>query len=123
LVDNLEHWKSKSLSSDSESEEPETPAPFFSPKIENHEYSNNNVPPSFSIIPNSNPGNFQLETNFPLSEIDNLIIKNLLGVTVYEAQNLTSNIIQLQNSPAGQYFVVMILKNGNVLTRKMTVQR
>jgi hypothetical protein len=99
---------------------------FEEPNSQNFAQGNTDIEnnsPAFNLYPNPNTGAFQLETNFPLSKIDNLIIKNLLGVTVYEAQNLTSNIIQLQNSPAGQYFVVMILKDGNVLTRKMMVQR
>ena len=47
---------------------------------------------------------------------------NLLGVSVYETQKVSSNTIQINNAPAGQYFVVMILKDGNVLTQKMMVQ-
>jgi hypothetical protein len=74
------------------------------------------------IYPNPNSGNFQLETNFPLSEIGNFKIMNLLGITVYETQHLVSNTIQINSSPAGQYFVVMILKDGNVVTRKVVVQ-
>jgi len=46
-----------------------------------------------------------------------------MGATVYESQNVTEHTIQLQNSASGQYFVVMILKDGNVLTQKMVVQR
>jgi hypothetical protein len=78
---------------------------------------------TFKLFPNPNPGIFQLETNFPLSEIGNLKIVNLLGVTVYETQTLTSNIIQLQNTANGLFFVVAILKDGTVLTQKMMVQR
>jgi len=65
----------------------------------------------------------QLETNFPLADIAHLKIINLLGVPVYETQNLASNEIQLANSGAGPYFVVMILKDGTVLTQKMMLQR
>ena len=78
--------------------------------------------PSLSIIPNPNPGTFQLETNFPLSNIGNLKITNLMGVTVYETQNVASNMVQLQNPAAGTFFVVMVLKDGAVITRKMVVQ-
>jgi hypothetical protein len=46
-----------------------------------------------------------------------------LDITVYEAQHLASNEIQLQNANTGLYFVVMILKDGSVLTQKMMVQR
>ena len=74
------------------------------------------------IYPNPNPGTFQLETNFPLSAIGNLKITNLMGATVYETQNVASNTVQLQNPTAGTFFVIMILKDGAVLTRKMVVQ-
>jgi len=77
----------------------------------------------FNIIPNPNPGVFQLETNFPLSDIGNLKITNTMGVTVYETQNVTEHTIQLQNTASGLFFVVIILKDGNVLTQKMMVQR
>ena len=77
----------------------------------------------FKLFPNPNPGAFQLETNFPLSAIGNLKITNMLGTTVYETQNVASNTVQLPSSATGQYFIVMILKDGSVLTRKMVVQR
>ena len=105
-----------------ESEETENHTPFSAPTIENMVPQNENPPPHFTILPNPNPGTFQLETNFPLSEIGNLKIMNLLGVPVYETQKVSSNTIQLHNTPAGQYFVVMILKDGNVLTQKMMIQ-
>jgi len=76
----------------------------------------------FKLYPNPNNGKFQLDANFPLTDIGNLKILNLLGVTVYETQNLTSNIIQLPTSATGTFFVVMILKDGTVLTQKMVVQ-
>ena len=79
--------------------------------------------PSLSILPNPNPGTFQLETNFPLSAIGNLKITNLMGATVYETQNVASNMVQLQNPAAGTFFVVMILKDGAVLTQKMVIQK
>jgi hypothetical protein len=47
----------------------------------------------------------------------------MLGATVYETQALTSNTIQLQTSATGTFFVVVILKDGTVLTQKMVVQR
>jgi len=75
------------------------------------------------LHPNPNPGTFQIETNFPLSEISQLKITNTLGLTVYETRNLASNEIQLPNSVSGLYFVVMVLKDGTVLTQKMMVQR
>ena len=77
----------------------------------------------FTLIPNPNRGTFQIETNFSLSEISQLKITNTLGLTVYETRNLASNEIQLQNSAPGLYFVVMVLKDGTVLTQKMVVQR
>jgi hypothetical protein len=110
----------KSLSIYSEFDETENVNPFRSSN--NIMFQDENSPPSFSIIPNPNPGSFQLETNFPLSEIGKLKIMNLLGITVYETQSLTSNTIQLNSSSAGQYFVVLVLKDGNVVTRKMMVQ-
>jgi len=79
--------------------------------------------PSFTIIPNPNPGVFQLETNFPLSEIAHLKVVNTLGISVYEAKNLTSNTIQLQDAASGMFFVVVFLKDGTMLTQKMMVQR
>jgi hypothetical protein len=79
--------------------------------------------PEFSILPNPNPGTFQLETNFPLSDIDNLKITNTVGAMVYESQHLISNEIQLQNSSTGLYFVVMVLKDGTVLTQKGMIRR
>ena len=77
----------------------------------------------FTISPNPNAGTFQLETNFPLSDIDHLKITNTVGAVVYESQHLTSNEIQLQNTAPGLYFVVMVLKEGTVLTQKVMVQR
>jgi len=80
------------------------------------------TPPKFTIIPNPNSGTFQLETNFPLSDISNLKISNLLGATVYETQYVSSYTIQLPNSAAGQYFVVIVFKDGTVLRQKMVVR-
>jgi len=77
----------------------------------------------FNLHPNPNPGTFQIETNFPVSEISQLKITNTLGLTVYETKNLASNEIQLTNLVSGPYFVVMVLKDGTVLTQKMMVQR
>ena len=77
----------------------------------------------FNLLPNPNSGTFQIETNFPLSDLSHLKITNTLGVTVYETKNLASNEIQLPNSVSGLYFVVMVLKDGTVLTQKMMVQR
>ena len=45
-----------------------------------------------------------------------------IDCTVYESQNVTEHTIQLQNTAPGQYFVIMILKDGSVLTQKMVVQ-
>jgi len=89
----------------------------------NSHVSRNLTSYNINIFPNPNPGTFQLETNFPLADIAHLKIINLLGVPVYETQNLASNEIQLANSGAGLYFVVIILKDGTVLTQKMMVQR
>jgi len=83
----------------------------------------NTTTPSFVIIPNPNPGTFQIETNFSLSDITNLKIINSLGATVYETQNLFLNTIQLPTSVSGLHFVVAMLKTGTVLTQKMMVQR
>ena len=81
-----------------------------------------NQGPSFKLYPNPNNGSFNIETNFPLTDIGNLKITNLMGATVYETQNVASNTVQLQSPAKGTYFVVMILKDGAVLTRKMVVQ-
>jgi hypothetical protein len=76
----------------------------------------------FTLSPNPNSGTFQLETNFPLTEITNLKITNLLGIPVYETKTQSSNTIQLQNAAAGLYFVVVMLKDGTLLTQKMMIQ-
>ena len=99
---------------------PETP-PLFSPPPSNDTPSAT-ATPNFTIIPNPNPGTFQIETNFPLSAIGNLKITNLMGATVYETQNVVSNTVQLPRPTAGTFFVVMILKDGAVLTQKMVVR-
>jgi len=88
--------------------------------IETNLFNNNE---QISISPNPNSGTFQLETNFSLSDITNLKVMDMLGVTVYETKNITSNIISLENSAAGFYFVVIILKDGTVLTQKMMKQQ
>jgi len=76
-----------------------------------------------NLLPNPNSGTFQMGTNFPLTDIANIKVINMLGVTVYETQNLTSNTIQLPNTASGQHFVMVMLKDGTVLTQKMMVQR
>jgi len=85
--------------------------------------SRNQTPHKVNISPNPNSGAFQMETNFPISDIAHLKVMNLLGIPVYETQSLASNEIQLQHSGSGLYFVVMMLKNGTVLTQKMMLQR
>jgi len=104
-------------------ENPENTAPSLSPPNGITLQDENVVIPNFVIIPNPNLGTFQIETNFPLTEIVSLKVVNSLGAPVYETQNLASNEIQLLNSGSGLYFVVIILKNGTVLTQKMMVQR
>jgi hypothetical protein len=75
------------------------------------------------LYPNPNNGSFNLETNFPLTDIAHLKITNLLGVDIYETKSLFSNTIQLPSSAHGLFFVIVILKDGTVLTQKMAVQR
>ena len=104
------------------SEEPEPPPHFSPPNPDNTQLPSATVLPNFVIIPNPNSGTFQLETNFLLSDIANLKITNLLGATVYKTQNVTDHTIQLQNSASGMFFVVMLLKDGNLLTQKMMIQ-
>jgi len=104
-------------------EDPETPPQFSPPHLDNSSLESATAPPNFAIIPNPNTGTFQLETNFPLSNIGNLKVTNFLGVTIYETQNVAEHTIQLQNTASGMFFVVMILKDGSVLTQKMMVQR
>ncbi|MCL2289464.1 MAG: T9SS type A sorting domain-containing protein [Bacteroidetes bacterium] len=77
----------------------------------------------FKLYPNPNNGTFQIETSFPLTNIGNFKVINLLGATVYETQTLTSNTVRLQTAATGTFFVVIILKDGAVLTRKMVIQR
>ena len=79
--------------------------------------------PQVNLHPNPNTGTFQLETNFLLSDISHLKVMDMLGVTVYETKNITSNLISLENSVAGFYCVVIILKDGTVLTEKMMIRR
>jgi hypothetical protein len=118
-----DHDKNSNKLEYEEYEETEASAPFVSPPLNNITLQDENTAPNFVIIPNPNPGAFQLETNFPLSDIVNLKISNLLGVPVYETQNLTSHIIQLSNSATGYHFVMITLKDGTVLTQKMMLQR
>ncbi|MDR2970495.1 MAG: T9SS type A sorting domain-containing protein [Bacteroidales bacterium] len=89
----------------------------------NSQISQNPIPNKINLIPNPNNGSFNLETNFPLSDIAHLKIVNLMGVSVYETQTQTSNAIQLPNATPGQYFVVVILKESSVLTQKMMIQK
>jgi hypothetical protein len=91
--------------------------------IDNVMHPEINTTPNFIIIPNPNPGTFQIESNFSLFDIANLKILNLLGATVYETQVLTSNTIEVQTATAGTFFVVIVLKDGAVLTQKMMIQR
>ena len=81
------------------------------------------IPCQINLYPNPNNGTFQLETNFPLSEIGTLKITNPLGITVYETQSLVSNEIQWATAVSGICFVIIHLKDGTVLSQKMMVQR
>ena len=87
----------------------------------NTDFTNSNQ--MFNLYPNPNNGTFQLETNFHLSEISNLKITDLLGVPIYENQSLTSNTIQLHAAATGTFFLIMVLKNGMMVTRKMVIQK
>jgi len=109
-------------SSNEESEETENYAPSLTPNIENTIPQNENPSPYFSIIPNPNPGTFRFDTNFPITNIGSIKVINMQGSTVYETQQVTSNALQLPTATSGQFFVVMILKDGSVLTQKMVVQ-
>jgi len=112
-----------SKSPDGDPGDPENPETIFSSTIDDIAPQNETAAPNFTIVPNPNPGTFLIETNFPLSEIANLKITNMFGVPVYETQKLSSNTIQLPTTVSGQHFVVLILKNGKVLTQKMMLQR
>jgi len=122
-VANSDSWKNQSSNEDSESEETENPITFSSPNFNNIIHQDENVTQTFSIIPNPNPGTFQIESNFSLTDIGNLKVLNSLGTTIYETQDLSSNTIQLPTSASGTFFVVIILKDGAVLTQKMVVRR
>jgi len=106
-----------------ETEEYEPPITYHTPNY------NETISPeapethTFSIIPNPNTGAFQLKTNFPLADIVHLKIVNLLGITVYETQALSSNAIHLPATASGHHSVVVTLKDGTVLTQKMVIQR
>jgi len=102
---------------------PDAPETQLSPPVNSIINQNESTVPIFSIIPNPNGGTFQLETNFPLTVIESLKITNTLGVPVYESQNITSPTIQLTGLASGQYFVVVLLKDGTVLTQKLMLQR
>ena len=110
-------------SSNDDPDDPDDPAPSLSPPVHTTMLQDENTAPSFVIIPNPNLGTFQIETNFPLSDIDNLKVVNPSGIPVYETQNLASNEIQLLNAGSGLYFVVIFLKDGTMLTQKMMLQR
>ena len=95
---------------------------YYLTDAENH-LQIDNPNKDFKLFPNPNPGTFQLETNFPLSDITHLKVVNTLGINVFETQNLATNTIRLQNAANGLFFVVVILKDGSVLTQKMMVQK
>ena len=116
-------WDNRGKSSNDKPDETEylNIPQFLSP--ENLKIQDEMNAPAFSIIPNPNTGTFQLETNFPLSDIAHLKITDMLGGIVYETKNLTTNTIQIQNATNGLYFVMVILKDGNLLTQKMMKQR
>jgi len=120
---NYTHKFVVTILSRSSTDDPDTPDPSFSPPANNITLQTETPAPTFSIIPNPNPGTFQIETNFPLTDILHTKVVNLLGVTVYEAQNPTSNTIQLPAFASGQHFVMVMLKDGTVLTQKMMLQR
>ena len=102
--------------------EPQSKEPYLqSLLINNTDFTNQSL--NFKLYPNPNRGTFQIDANFPLTDIANLKIVNLLGVTIYETQNIASNTVQLQNSISGQFFVIMILKDGAVLTQRMVIQK
>jgi len=86
------------------------------PDIEFHNHS-------FTLYPNPNNGKFQIDANFPLTDIANFKVVSLLGVTIYETQNLTSSSIQLSSHVSGTVFVITILKNGTLLTHKMFIHK
>ena len=79
--------------------------------------------PEIKLFPNPNSGSFQLETNFSLSNITHFKITNLLGISIFETQHLDSKDIKLQDVSMGFYFIVATLKDGNVLTQKLMIQR
>ncbi|MCL2435763.1 MAG: T9SS type A sorting domain-containing protein [Lentimicrobiaceae bacterium] len=106
-----------------EPDDPETPPQFSPPHPNNTPLHSATAPPQFTITPNPNPGTFQLETNFPLTNIAHLKILTPLGATLYETQTLSSHTIQLPTSATGLHFVVIMLKDGAVLTQKMVIQR
>jgi len=112
-----------SKSSNSDSDEPETPPQFSPPPPNNTLLHSATAPPQFTITPNPNPGTFHLQTNFPFTDIAHLKIITSIGATLYETQALYSNTIQLPTFATGQHFVVIMLKDGAVLTQKMMIQR
>jgi len=106
-----------------EPEKPETPPQFPPSNPNNIPLHSATAPPQFTITPNPNPGTFQLQTNFPFTDIAHLKIITSIGATLYETQTLSSHTIQLPTSATGQHFVVIMLKDGNMLTQKMVIQR
>ena len=102
--------------------EPKVEEPYLQSLLINNTNLTNQGP-SLKLYPNPNKGTFNIDANFPLTDIANFKIVNLLGVPIYETQNVASNIVRLQNSASGQFFVIMILKDGTVLTQKMIIQK
>jgi hypothetical protein len=93
--------------------------------IDSPNLSTTNSDNSFEVnlCPNPNNGTFQIEANFALSDISNMKVVNLLGVSIYETQRLASHTVQLPTAASGQFFVIIVLKDGTVISKKMMVQR
>ena len=111
-----------------------TNAPSFSPpksgdpdhiitELPDFSLSQPQIPYQINLLPNPNNGAFQLETNFPLAEIEMFKVINLLGTTTYETKHLPSNAIQLPTYAQGVHFVMLFLKDGTVLTQKMMIRQ
>jgi len=75
------------------------------------------------LYPNPNNGTFRINANFPLTNIVDFKIINLMGTPIYETSKLVSNTVQIETSTSGHFFVIMVLNDGSVLTQKMVIQR
>lgn len=85
----------------------------------------NSMQEQFTISPNANNGIFNLSFSSPLPGVSLVEVYNIMGEKVYSApfniQNTTFR-ININNQPAGMYFVKVLNKGTLVGVKKMVVQ-